>query len=220
MRRALVLSSLLALAAVGVAVAAKPPANTVTLAATPSTVTFGGASTVAGQVTGTGNGGLTVTLQANTAPYTGGFRNAATAVTDASGAYHFAVTPALGTKYRVQAKASPTVTSPEVGVSVRVKVTLRVGDRTPAAGQRVRFSGIVSPAHNGKAALIQRRSSSGWHTVARATLAATSPLNNVQRSSYSTRVRIRSSGSYRVQVVPGDGDHVTGNSARRTLTVH
>jgi flagellar hook-associated protein FlgK len=213
----LMLSGLVALLATGVALAAKPPANTVTVTAHPSTVTFGRASTISGAVTGAGNAGVSVTLQANPYPFTGGFTNAGSAVTDASGAYHFTVTPAVNTRYQVQAKASPTVTSPQVGVNVRVKVTLRVSDRSPALGQRVRFSGLVVPAHNGKVALIQRRSSGHWRTVARAALVAATPLNGVQRSRYAKRVRIRSHGSYRVRVDPGDGDHVAGNSARRSL---
>jgi hypothetical protein len=214
------LSGVLALLAGGAALAAKPPANGVTIAAHPSTVTFGRAATITGQVTGPGAGGVQVTLQSNAYPYTGGFTNSATATTTANGGFSFNVTPSVNTKYRVEAKASPTRTSAEVTVNVRVKVSLHVSDRTPARGQRVRFSGTVTPAHNGKLALIQRRSATGWQTIARATLIATTPSHGVARSRYAKRVRIHTSNIYRVQVVPGDGDHVTGTSAHRTLTVH
>jgi hypothetical protein len=84
----------------------------------------------------------------------------------------------------------------------------------------VPFSGLVVPAHNGKVARIQRLTSTGWHTVARATLTPTTALNGVQRSAYSARIRIRAGATYRASVNPGDGDHVTGTSPTRRLRVH
>jgi len=224
------IAALLAVGVMGVAIAAgpasattaaKPPGkNGVKIAVAPATVTFGQAAAITGQVTGTGHAGLTVVLQATPFPYSSPFKDAATAVTDASGGYRFSVSPALNTKYHAVAKASPPVTSSDVGVGVRVKVTLRVSDSTPARGQRVRFSGLVLPAHNGKVARIQRHTSTGWHTVARATLTPTTAVGGVQRSTYSKRIRIRADATYRVSVNPGDGDHVTGTSPTRRLRVH
>jgi hypothetical protein len=218
-----------AVGVMGVASAAGPPPATTTanppskngikIAAAPATVTFGQAAAIAGQVTGAGNAGVTVTLEATAFPYSSPFKVAATAVTDAAGAYRFSVSPALNTKYHAVAKASPPVTSSDVGVGVRVKVSLRVSDSSPARGQRVRFSGLVLPAHNGKVARIQRHASTGWRTVARATLTPTSAAGGVERSAYSKRIRIRAGATYRVSVNPGDGNHVTGTSPTRRLRV-
>ena len=196
--------------------------NAVTIGATPTTVTFGRATTIAGQVTGPGNTGVQVTLEEDPFPFGDGFKaTTLTATTDASGNYTLTVIPSLNTHYRVAAKTSPPVTSGEVAVNVRVKVSLRLSDSTPAVGQVVRFSGLVSPAHNGKTVQIQRRTSTGrYRTIATTTLVATTPAKGVERSKFAKRIRVRSNGLYRARVAPGDGDHVTGLSARRRATVH
>ena len=60
----------------------------------------------------------------------------------------------------------------------------------------------------------------GASTVARATLVATTPVNGVARSKYSKRITVKRSGTYRTRLVPADGDHVTGYSARRRERTH
>jgi hypothetical protein len=112
------------------------------------------------------------------------------------------------------------VTSPNVLVKVRVGVTLGVSTSKPAVGQLVRFHGFVIPAYNGQAAQIQRKTSTGWKTVARATLVAATPLGTIARSKYSKRLRIRSSATYRVQFAPADGSRLANTSPTRRLTVH
>jgi hypothetical protein len=202
--------------------AGPPSKNAVTITSLPTTLTYGRATTIAGQVSGPGNAGVLVTLEENPYPYTGGFKpTTVTTGTGATGAYSLAVTPSVSTHYRVTVKTKPPVTSPETAVRVRVKVTLRLSDLTPAAGQRVRFSGTVTPAHDGKLARIQRRTSTGaWKTVASATLVAATPVNGVARSKFSKRLRINRTATYRVRVAPGDGDHIAGNSSRRRARVH
>ena len=199
---------------------APPGGNAVTIAAAPSTVTFGRPTTISGQVTGPDNAGVEVELESNPAPFTAGFKNAGVkATTNAAGNYTMAVTPTVNTRYRVTAKTRPRVTSPETLVNVRVRVGLRLSDSTPRAGQRVRFFGAVTPAHDGKIVRIQRRTSAGWRTVARATLVTGTTVNGVARSKYSKRIRIRRSGTYRARMTPGDGDHVRGTSPRRRARV-
>lgn len=205
--------------------ATAPPGNqqnAITIAAAPTTVTFTRPTTISGKLTGPGSGGVQVTLEENPYPFTGGFKATnLTATTTATGDYSIAVTPSVNTRYRVTAKTSPPVTSPETLVNVRVKISLRLSDRTPAIGQSVRFSGTVLPAHNGKTVRIQRRTSTGgWRTVASTALVATTPLNGVARSKYAKRIRVRRNGTYRARVTPADGDHVTGFSARRSARVH
>jgi hypothetical protein len=203
----------------------KPPpvvANTATISPSPATLTFGSATTISGQVTGPGNAGVSVTLEQNPFPYSGGFKSTAlTTTTNATGAYSFVVKPLVNTAYRVTAKTKPPVTSPQAAVTVRVKVTFRLSTLKPARGQRVRFSGTVTPAHNGKLARIQKRTSTGaWKTVASATLVAAPPVNGVAVSKFSKRLRISRTATYRVQVNPGDGDHALGNSPSHRVRVH
>lgn len=197
---------------------APPGGNAVTLAANPAAVTFGRATTLAGQVTGNGNAGVEVTLQSRPVSATpGAFTNVATATTDASGNYTFAQTPLVNTEYQVEAKASPKVTSPVVRVNVRFAVTRRVSDKTPKRGTRVRFSGVVKPAHDGAVVLIQRRAKTGkFRTVAKPTLKASKIAG---QSRYSKRLRIRHSGVYRVRV-PADASHARGTSRKVKIRVH
>jgi hypothetical protein len=185
-------------------------------------LTFGGATTIAGQVSGAGNAGVKVTLEANPYPYTGGFKpTSLTTTTTATGAYSLAVTPSVNTHYLVIAKTKPPVTSSQTAVTVRVKVTLRLSTLRPAIGHRVTFSGTVTPAHNGKVAQIQRRTSTGaWRTVASATLVAATPVNGIAISKFSRRLRISHNAIYRVRVNPKDGDHAAGTSPTRRVRVH
>jgi hypothetical protein len=194
---------------------APPPG--VTINATPRTVLFGRQVTIAGQVSG--NPAVSVELQENPFPFNNAFRTIAEGTTDASANYSFFALPSVNTRYRVRAKASPPVETGEITVKVRPRVGLRLGDKTPAAGQRVRFRGTVLPAHDGSEVRIQRRTSSGWRTIRTPTLKATTPLNGVARSKYRARIRIRRSGFYRT-VLPAHADHARGKSPRRLATVH
>lgn len=65
-----------------------------------------------------------------------------------------------------------------------------------------------------------RTSTGGWKTVTSTTLVASTPVNGVPRSKFSKRLRIKTKGTYRVRVRPGDGDHAAGTSRTRTLRVH
>ncbi|MEA2168019.1 MAG: hypothetical protein QOF76_1319 [Solirubrobacteraceae bacterium] len=212
--------SLTLLAGTASVVVAKPPAqNAVTIHA--AAITYGSAASISGQVTGPNSAGVQVTLEDNPYPYTAGFKpTQLKATTDATGRYTLAPTPTVSTHYRVTAKTKPQSTSPEAAVPVRVKVELRLGDATPSAGQRVRFSGSATPAHDGKVVRIQRRRhGGGWKTVAKTTLVPGTPVGTVSTSMFSKRVRVKRTGTYRARLNPGDGDHATGTSARRRARV-
>jgi hypothetical protein len=198
---------------------APPGGNAVTIAAKPASIAFGRTTTISGQVTGSGNAGVQVTLgsQPLSSPAGTKFTKGATATTDASGNYSFVVPATENTRYQVEAKTKPPVTSPTVDVKVRFAVSFRLSDATPRRGQRVRFYGTVKPAHDGGTVLIQRRTRSGsFKTVARTTLRTSKTAG---QSRYSKRLRIRSKGVYRVRV-PHDATHATGTSRRRTIRVH
>ncbi|MFL5827978.1 MAG: hypothetical protein ACJ76V_15755 [Thermoleophilaceae bacterium] len=222
MKRSTVLASAVVAAALAVplgADAAKPPKtpNKLSIAAQPKIITFGQKDTISGQLTGPANGGVTVQLQQKPAPYAGGFSNVsgASGKTDAQGRFSFAVQPALSTRYRAVAKASPQVTSPELTLAVRFKVTLRLSDSTPSKGERVRFSGSCAPPKDGAGVFIQRRVAPGtWHTVAKTTLGHAS--GNL--STYSRRIKVSATGAYRARVA-GDALHAAGLSRVKTARV-
>ncbi len=189
--------------------------SAVTLAATPTTITLGATTTLSGRLTGPDNAAARVQLQESPVPATD-FKNVGDpVVTDAAGNYSFTVAPALNTRYQVVAKASPPVTSAAVLLLVRSKVSFKVGDSLVHRGQRVRFKGTVKPAHDGRRVKIQRRTKTGFKTVAHATLRKSA---TVGRSVYSKRIRIKAKGTYRVRL-GADADHATGTSRKRTIRI-
>jgi hypothetical protein len=217
------ISLLIALAAVVLPTtavqAAKPPKTsaTLTLLATPTSVTFGKPTTLTGKLAGAKtNAGQTVDIQADTAPFEGSYATVASVVTDANGNFTATNAPVALTRYRARAHTSPPTTSPTADVTVHLRVGIHVSDRTPRRGARVRFSGKVAPAHDGSAVRIQRRTrTGGWVTVATTTLRDA----GTEVSTYAKRVKVKRTGTYRVRVLSGDTDHLAGTSRRRTLTV-
>jgi hypothetical protein len=205
----------------GPAVAAKPPKPpkpnpNLTIKASAGAVTFGRSVTLSGTTKNVA-AGTTVDLQENPYPYTGFKPTGKTAVVDPAGNWSIAgVQPQVHTQYKVVAKTSPPTESSAVTVRVRLSASFRVSDSTPKKGTRVRFFGTVAPAHDGKPLLIQKKTASGYKTVARATLLD----NGTATSKYSKRVRIRSNGTYRVIAESLDQDHDNGTSRTRTLRVH
>ncbi len=227
MRRIIVAVFVSALAFAGPALAAnaakppKPPkqaASAVTISASPTTVVFGSTTSITGQATGNKAAGATVELQDQKSA--GQFATVMSATADATGHYMFKVTPTQNTVYRVVAHTAPQATSQGTAVKVLVKVTFGVSTTTPKAGSKVRFFGFVLPAYNGKLALIQRQTASGWKTVARTGLVAATPLGGVARSKYSKRLLVRASGTYRVYFNPSDGLRQPNASSTKRLRVH
>ena len=205
----------------GPALAAKPPKppknnSSLTIKASATALTFGRTVTFSGTTRGMA-AGTVVEVQANPYPYADFKPTGKTGVVDPSGKYSIAgVTPQVHTQYKVLAKTSPEQQSGAAFVRVRLRVSFKVSDSTPKRGTRVRFAGSAAPAHDGKPVLIQKNTSTGYRTVARTTLVD----NGSATSKYSKRLKIRSSGTYRVVVQSGDQDHDNGTSRTRTLTVH
>lgn len=200
----------------GLATAAQPPKppkdGAVSLAAKPAIVVYGSSTTLSGRVEGA-RAGVAVTLQRDPFPLGDGLLPYRAATTAANGGFSFTLTPVLHTSYRAVAATTPSKPSATVLVRVRMRVGLRLSTSTPRAGRTVRFSGSVHPAHDGRTASIQKRSSTGrWTTVARTTLQDA----GATRSSYSRRVRINRDGVYRVKVA-GDADHLSGFSRTRSI---
>jgi hypothetical protein len=220
MKRTILAGGIAALAIATPALGKPPAPSSLTISASPSPITFGSSSTVSGVLSGKHVSGVTVTLESRAASGNGAFGKGPTAKTDSTGHYTFSVTPSLNTSYQAVAKASPTAMSSDAVVNVKVKVTEHLSTTRPKAGHAVRFSGLVIPAYNGKFAQIQRKTASGWKTVASAKLVATTPVGSVQRSRYSKRVKVHKSGTYRVSFNPADGLRLANNGRARKVTVH
>jgi hypothetical protein len=189
----------------------------VTFAATPNPLPFGGTTTLAGQLTGTGNGGRDVLLQSNPFPYTQGFKaDGNKLVTDASGNFSFGlrVVP-FNTQYRVALPDKPAVVSPIVVVSVSVLVSTHVGTKTVHKGHKLTFSGSLRPAVDGTPIAIQKKNSKGtWVTVA----GTVARHNSSKSSKYDKHVTIRSGGQYRVYAGVTNGSYVPNTGS--TVTIH
>jgi hypothetical protein len=170
------------------------------VAATPNPVAFGLATTLAGQLAGTGGGGRTIQVQQNAFPYTGGFVNApiSPVVTGPDGG--FALTYAgllVNTQVRVTTTSGAKITSAPIIVGVSPKVRTAVSTKRPRRNTFVRFAGTVTPSWVPAQIAIQRRSTTGtWITVA----GNVTRSDGASRSRYAKSARIRSAGTYRVFV--------------------
>jgi hypothetical protein len=167
--------------------------------------------TVTGRLQGQDRANQTIKLQANEHPFQGQFEDVETTTTDANGDYTFNVQPEEHTNYRtVTEGVSPKETSGEITVKSRMKITRRVDDRTPVAGQTITFSGRVGPAHEGEDVLLQRRRPSGtWKTI------MTTPLGPEQAdktSIYDEDFVINRDGRWRAKI-RADENH-RGNKSR------
>jgi hypothetical protein len=188
----------------------KQPSN-LSLAAAPNPVKFGNRVTITGKLTGPGKAGKAVTLSEDPFAFDT-FTSAATATVDTQGDYSFVRSPTVNTRYQARQGG---VESEIVTVSVSPRVSLRLSDRTPAAGKRVRFSGRVCPPHDGVSLAIQRRTApKRWRTVARVVTAD----EGDECSTYSRRRRVRRDGVYRTFFFAA-ADHVAGSSRGRRIDV-
>jgi len=177
-----------------------------TLNAAPNPVVFGLGTTVAGQLTGTGNGGRQVVLQQRAFPFTSAFADVGTpVVTDANGAFAF---PSLALPATTQLRArTGSVASPVATVAVAVRVETRVSTYRVTRGKRVRFSGVIRPGREGALYAVQKLGSRGqWVTVA----GGITRRGSTNFSGFTRRVRVRRGGQYRVYVRIVDGNYTSG----------
>jgi hypothetical protein len=189
----------------------------VTFAATPNPLLPGGTTTLAGQLTGTGNGGREVVLQSNPFPYTQGFKaDGNKLITDAKGNFSFGLKAvAFNTQYRVALPEKPSVVSPIVVVSVSVRVSTKLGTHTVRRGHSLTFKGTIQPAADGTPIAIQKLNSKRhWVTVA----GTATRHHSSASSSYSKKVTIRSGGKYRVYAGVTNGMYVPNTGT--TVTIH
>jgi len=212
MKRTLAIAATALAVVAAPALGAKPEPKSLTIGATPTTIKFGGTATLAGKLNGANNANRPVIVEEDPFPLDT-FTNAGTTTTNATGDWLLGVKPTVNTRYRAR---SGTADSKTVDVLVRPAISLRLSDRTPARGQRVRFSGTLCPEHDGVAVALQRRTASGWRTVAKPVL---KDVVGATCSSYSKRLRVRRDSAYRTRFL-GDADHAAGNSRVRRARVH
>jgi hypothetical protein len=192
--------------------AAKPRPGALSIGADHSSVKWGAAVTLGGKLTGSNVSGRNVRVEQDPFPL-GSFESAGSATTNASGDWSLVLKPTANTRYRAGVGKTD---SPSVDVLVRPAVTLKLSDRTPRRGQKVRFSGRVCPEHDNVAIVLQRRTKGGWRRVAGPVLA---DVPGAGCSSFARRLRVRRDGAYRARF-PGDADHAAGNSRVRRAHVH
>ena len=189
----------------------QPGGGNLTIAATPKTVKFGGTVTLSGKLTGANNAARPVIIEQDPFPV-GAFTEAGVTTTNAAGDWTFAHKPVANTRYRARSGGAD---SQNEDVMVRPAISLRLSDRTPRVGQRVRFSGRLCPEHDGVRIALQRRFGTTWRTLRRPVL---KDLPGTTCSSYAARLRPRRDGAFRARF-HGDVDHVAGNSRVRRANV-
>ena len=199
----------------------KPQPLGVSLAATPNPIRIGRQSTLAGVLSGTGNAGRRVQLQANAWPYTTGFQGGLVndQITSATGTFSFTVFPVnVNTQYRVLMPAKPQVVSPIVVLGTVNKVTRHAKVRRGNKRGRIRFYGRIRPALDGASVYIQKLRKGIWTNIAQTTAVHTSK----GYSRYSKRVRQKRGGRYRIIVADVTGAHspVVSKSFRRRHLRH
>ena len=212
MKRTIITTAAVAMLAMPAALSAQQQPRALTLAATPTAVKFGGSITLSGKLTGPNSDARNVRIERDVLPLDS-FDNAGNATTNATGDWSLVVKPDANARYR--ASVGNTDATP-VDVTVRAAVSLRLSDRTPRRGQRVTFSGRVCPEHDTVTIALQRRSSTGWKTIASPVLA---DIPNVACSSYKVVRRVRRDGRFRARFL-GDTDHAAGNSRVKRARVH
>jgi hypothetical protein len=188
----------------------KPP-TTLTLSAAPNPVVAGGNLTLTGKLTGDKLANQKITLRSDPFPFDT-FDNAGRATTNATGDFSLIQRPTTNTRYQARKGNDE---SAIVTVLVRPKVGLRLSDRTPAAGERVRFAGRVCPEHDDVNVAIQRRSGARFRTIRRVKLR---DVPNSTCSSYRRVIRVGADGRYRT-VIRGHADHARGVSPVRRVNV-
>lgn len=184
-----------------------------TLSASQATIKFGASVTLSGKLTGPNNDARNVQLREDPFPFAE-FDNVANTTTDSQGNYSFVTTPAVNTRYQTRQSGTE---STIVTVEVSPAISLRLSDRTPSAGARVRFSGQVCPEHDGASLRIQRRvARNRWRTVRSTSL---EDVPGASCSGYTRRVRVARDGTYRTFLAAHD-DHARGSSRGRRINVH
>jgi hypothetical protein len=178
------LNVLAAIALLGApATAAADPPTRITIVAAFDPLTYGENAYVNGQLFGTAQAGQLVGLEQSAPPFTD-WAPVAQATADAAGYYSFKLRPSQTMQYRTGSHGVP---SERV---VQVSVAPRIAFKAAAAGNSsIRFSGTFAPALDGQSVAIQRRTTSGWKTVASVRLHSGKTFEGRVRAHRATQLR-------------------------------
>ena len=186
----------------------------ISLSVAPDTAVWSGRVTLSGRIGGAGVNGLPVALEQSAFPFDAGFHQVGTARTNRTGVFRFASRDVfLATRFRAVTGTTPSATSTEVGVRVRVRASLH---RARGSRRFQRLAGSANPGLPTGSATLQRQTRTGawvrWRRTAVAPAAETV-------STYGFRVkRSRRAVAYRVRVRPHDaGAHLAATT--RTVVV-
>ena len=160
------------------------PTPTLTLAATPPIVPFGGSAKLKGTIKdlvgSTVDPGVTVSLAAMPAGALTFTEGVATTTIDSKGAFSFTVKPALNTTYEVSFAGDTTwgaATSPDVPVGVRPRLTFKAPASLWQHQQRT-FKGSSTPAMPGASVTIEHKAGGVWKNWRTVTLSAKSSFSS------------------------------------------
>jgi hypothetical protein len=186
---------------------AKVPLSLAILAA-PNPTLYGGTVMIQGTLSGTGNGGVPVSLQSNPFPYTQGFLNIGNPeLTSPTGSFSFPVLGLLqATQFRVATTAKVPVVSPIAIEGVAVDVVAHVAHTHRR--HRARIYGTVTPAVTGMEVGIMRITG-GRNVLVGGTLLRP---NNSTSSRFSTVIRVKRGAVYRVLVRVTNGAQTSNYS--------
>jgi hypothetical protein len=178
------------------------------ITAAPNPVGFGGAVTIEGTLSGTGNSGVAVQLQQSPFPYTAAFADVGNPeLTLSGGSFSFNVLAlTLNTEFRV---VSGTVSSSSVLVSDSLAVTLNAKPTGTKKRPTVRFTGKIAPGEPSARIAFERLEGTNWKVIG-GTVAGAAVVNGLV--SFAATVRIHFTGFFRALVLPVEGAHVSGYS--------
>jgi hypothetical protein len=174
---------------------------------TPNPVVFGSPLELSGTLSGTGNVGVEVVLQANPFPYTHGFHNVTSPEpTDAAGSFSFPIAGLLdSTQMRAATVGKPQIFSPVSTELVTVRVTLHV--RPAKRRGFVHLYGNVTPAAPGAQVAFERLVHGQYAPVSGTTIKTAGEVSRFART-----MRLRRDGLYRAFVLLPSGAQVSGRS--------
>lgn len=190
----------------------------INLAATVNPVKLSGETIVAGQITGTDNGGRHVVLQSRQWPYTQPFVDSTNVqIADAAGNFQFPIVDlVINTQYQVKVPGRPNLASPIVSAGVKPYITTHAPKSVRKHGRygRIHWYGTIKPVRDGAQVLVQKIVHHKWVTIG----AATARHRSATSSKYSRTLRQRHGGTYRIVVNSLDGAYVPNQG--RTHKIH
>ena len=198
-----------------------PAATTLTVAASPTSVLYGGTVQLTGRLqqtnTEAGIAGETLILERRPTRTTS-WTTLATVTTASDGTLDptQTATPQAHTDYRLRHPATPfyaASTSPIAAVRVGVRLTARFNRTSMALGRTATVAGQVVPAHRGQGIWLQHKRGRTWYTAQKKTLPASG------RYSFALRPQTTGTSWWRV-FKASDSDHIGDLSQSFQLVVY